>query len=473
VVVRGTDRSAAAVATATANARRAGVGRDIRFEQADLATVLPAKPDAEGASTGLLCVNPPYGQRIGQGPEALEAHRAIGNALRERFQGWQAVVLTGDPAMGQEIGINAHRVHTVFNGAIECRLLRFAAGERKARREQSTGIIIDDAQISQSNGARMFANRLGKNLQQRGKQARREQVGCWRLYDADMPEYALAIDLYEGAAENAGQRWLFVQEYAPPDTVDPVAAKRRREEALSVMPEVTGVAFEHIHLRTRRKQKGASQYDKLGARGRQQVVEEGGLKFLVNFDDYLDTGLFLDHRITRQKIRDRAQGQRVLNLFCYTGSVSVYAAAGGARTTTSVDLSRTYLEWAERNLALNGYEGDAHQLVHADCLAWLTEQARGGPAYDLIFLDPPTFSNSARMEGVLDVQRDHLRLVDDCLQLLAPEGQLLFSTNAQRFQLDPVLAERYIVADISKATIPFDFAGNPRIHRCYEIRHRR
>ncbi len=472
VVIRGTDRSAAAVATAAANARRAGVGRDIRFEQADLATVLPAKVDAEGNSFGLLCANPPYGQRIGQGPEALEAHRAIGVALRERFQGWQAVVLTGDPAMGQEIGINAYRVHTVFNGAIECRLLRFAAGERKQRREQSTGIIIDDAEISQSNGARMFANRLRKNLQLLGKQARREQVTCLRLYDADMPEYSLAVDLYEGAGDDQGQRWLFVQEYAAPDTVDPAGAKRRREEALSVMPEVTGVAFEHIHLRTRRKQKGASQYDKLGARGRQHVVEEGGLKFLVNFDDYLDTGLFLDHRLTRSRVRQLSQGQRVLNLFCYTGSVSVYAAAGGARSTTSIDLSRTYLDWADRNLALNGYGGEAHQLVHADCLAWLSEQARSGPAFDLIFLDPPTFSNSARMQGVLDVQRDQMRMVDDCMQLLAPGGLLLFSNNAQRFQFDEGLVERHAVTDISAATIPFDFQRNPRIHRCYEIRHR-
>ena len=470
VIIRGTDRSAAAVATAAANARRAGVGRDIRFEQADLAVVTPAQPAADGTSFGLLCVNPPYGQRIGQGPEALEAHRAIGVALRERFAGWQGVVLTGDPALGQQIGINAHRVHTVFNGAIECRLLRFAAGERKQRREASTGIVIDDAEIAQSPGARMFANRLRKNLQHLGKQARRQGVSCWRLYDADMPEYALAIDLYAGAGEEAGQQWLFVQEYSPPDTVDAVAAKRRREEALSVLPEVTGVSFEHIHLRVRRRQKGTNQYDKLGARGRQRVVEEGGLQFLVNFDDYLDTGLFLDHRLTRARVRDLAQGQRVLNLFCYTASVSVYAAAGGAVSTTSVDLSRTYLDWAARNLARNGHEGAQHQLVAADCLAWLADQATRGPAYDLIFLDPPTFSNSARMEGVLDVQRDQARLVDDCMRLLAPGGLLLFSNNAQRFTLDPDLAQRHVFKDITPATLPFDFQGNPRIHRCYEVR---
>ena len=472
VTVRGTDRSAAAIATAQANARRAGVGRDIVFEQVELAQVRPARVDEQGHSFGLLCVNPPYGQRIGQGEDAVQAHKAIGEALRERFAGWQAVVLTGDPALGQQIGVNAHRVHTVFNGAIECRLLRFAPGERRARREPATGIIIDDAAVAQSAGARMFANRLAKNLQHLGKQARRQGVSCWRVYDADMPEYALAIDLYTGAGPDAGRRWLFVQEYAAPDTIDPAAARRRREEALSVLPEVTGVAFADIHLRVRRRQKGTSQYDKLGARGRTHVVEEAGLQLLVNFDDYLDTGLFLDHRVTRDRVRAAAAGRRVLNLFCYTGSVTVHAIAGGATHTASVDLSRTYLDWAARNLQLNGMAGPQHQLLQADCLAWLAAEAQQGPAWDLIFLDPPTFSNSARMQGVLDVQRDHVRLVDDCMRLLSPGGVLLFSNNAQRFQLDPGLSERHIVADISAATIPFDFQRNPRIHRCFELRHR-
>ena len=472
VIIRGTDRSSAAIATAAANARRAGVGRDIQFEQVELARVRPSRVDAADVSFGLLCVNPHYGQRIGQGEDAIEAHRAIGVALRERFAGWHAAVLTGEPALGQLIGINAHRVHTVFNGAIECRLLRFAPGERRARREATTGIIIDDASIAQSNGARMFANRLTKNLQHLGKQARRQGVSCWRLYDADMPEYALAVDLYAGTGDEAGRRWLFVQEYAAPDTVDPQAARRRREEALSVLPEVTGVAFADIHLRVRRKQKGTSQYDKLGARGHQHVVEEDGLRLLVNFDDYLDTGLFLDHRLTRGRVRATSAGKRVLNLFCYTGSVTVHAAAGGALSTTSVDLSRTYLDWAARNLEINGFTGPQHHLVQADCLAWLAAEAAQGPAWDLIFLDPPTFSNSARMQGVLDVQRDHVRMVDDCMQLLAPGGVLLFSNNAQRFALDAELAQRHVVADISAATIPFDFQGNPRIHRCFEIRHR-
>ncbi|MEY4760725.1 MAG: rRNA methyltransferase [Pseudomonadota bacterium] len=473
VTVRGRDRNPGAVATAQANARRAGVGRDIRFETGDIAEARPANIDPSGASHGLLCVNPPYGQRIGQGEDALAAHRAIGEALRGPFESWQAVVLTGEPALGQTIGVNAHRVHTVWNGAIECRLLRFAPNARRERREAPKGIVIDDPGVAQREGARMFANRLRKNVAHLGKLARRQGVGCYRLYDADMPEYAFAVDLYTGTGDEDGQRWLFVQEYQAPATVDPEAARRRREEALSVMPEVTGVPFTHIHLRTRRKQKGTSQYDKLGARGRQHVVEEGGLKFLVNFDDYLDTGIFLDHRDMRAKVRGMAAGLHVLNLFCYTGSVSVHAAAGGAASTTSVDLSKTYLEWARQNLELNGFPADRHHLVHADCLAWLDAEAARAPGhFDLVFLDPPTFSNSARMEGVLDVQRDHARMVDACMRLLARGGVLLFSNNAQRFQLDAGLADRYAVTDITKATLPFDFQQNPRIHRCYEIQAR-
>ncbi|MFM1885566.1 MAG: hypothetical protein RL026_723 [Pseudomonadota bacterium] len=471
VLLRGNDRSAAAVATARGNARRAGIADAVSFTQGEAGALQPV----EGHDApGLLCVNPPYGQRIGQGEDAGLAHEAIGALLRGPFAGWRAAVLTGEPALGQRLGVEAARVHTVWNGAIECRLLRFAPGERRGRREAPTGIVIDDPALAQGEGARMFANRLRKNLQHLGRSARREQVGCWRLYDADMPEYALAIDRYEGAGADAGQAWLFVQEYAPPASIDPDKARRRREEALAVLPEATGIPFDHIHLRTRRRQKGTAQYDKLAARGRTHVVSEGGLQFLVNFEDYLDTGLFLDHRLTRQRVRAAAAGRRVLNLFCYTGSVTVHAVAGGAVASTSIDLSRTYLDWARRNLELNGLAGPAHEFVHADCLAWLAEAAARTPPgqgrYDLVFLDPPTFSNSARMQGVLDIQRDHLRLVRDCLRLLAPGGVLLFSNNAQRFRLDPALAAEATVADISAATIPFDFQRNPRIHVCYEIR---
>ncbi|MEO6079417.1 MAG: bifunctional 23S rRNA (guanine(2069)-N(7))-methyltransferase RlmK/23S rRNA (guanine(2445)-N(2))-methyltransferase RlmL [Steroidobacteraceae bacterium] len=470
VVMRGSDRNRAAIATAQANARRAGVGRDLIFEHCDIAQQRPQN-DAADAPPGLLCVNPPYGLRIPGTDDAADAHRAIGVALRERFTGWNAVVITGEPQLGQLIGCEASRVHTVWNGAIECRLLRFNAGERKARREATRGIIIDDPATAQGSGAQMFANRLRKNVQRLGKIARRENVGCWRIYDADMPEYALAIDLYTGAGSDAGKRWLYVQEYAAPATVDPEAARRRREEALAVLPEVTGIPLTDIRLRTRRKQKDGGQYAKLNRREEFHIVEEGGLKVRVNLDDYLDTGLFLDHRLTRQLLGRRAGGKRFLNLFCYTGSATLHAVAGGAASSLSVDMSRTYLDWAAANLAENGLQGPQHQLLQADAIQWLAAHPTAA-VFDLIFLDPPTFSNSARMQDILDTQRDHAMLIGHCMRLLAPEGMLLFSTNAQRFELDSVISAEFRVADLSAPTLPFDFQGNPRIHRCFELQRR-
>ena len=198
---------------------------------------------------------------------------------------------------------------------------------------------------------------------------------------------------------------------------------------------------------------------------------EGGLRFWVNFRDYLDTGLFLDHRLIRGMLRDWAKDGDFLNLFCYTGSATVYAAAGGARSSASVDLSNTYLDWAHANLALNGLAGPAHRLHRADCLEWLDAQAAEGPRYDLVFLDPPTFSNSKRMQGVLDVQRDHVGMIRRSMSLLRRPGRLVFSTNYTRFKLDAAALAEFQVEDISAATIPKDFARNARIHRCFVVRH--
>jgi 23S rRNA (guanine2445-N2)-methyltransferase / 23S rRNA (guanine2069-N7)-methyltransferase len=238
------------------------------------------------------------------------------------------------------------------------------------------------------------------------------------------------------------------------------------------LPQVTGVPSERIQVRTRRRTRRGEQYEKLDQQAEFYQVMEGGLKFRVNFEDYLDTGLFLDHRMTRARLRQAARGQRFLNLFAYTGTASVYAAAGGALSTTTLDMSRTYLDWAQRNLSINGFHGADHSFVQADCLEWL-RQARELPGrYELIFLDPPTFSNSKRMDGVLDIERDHPQLIADCTQLLAPGGLLVFSTNAQKFRLSEQVVQRFAVRDISAATVPKDFERNPRIHRCYEVRAR-
>jgi len=483
-VIRGQDRDAAAIRMARENARRAGVAEFTQFEVGTLADAAPV-----GTASGLLCTNPPYGVRLEDRDTARAIHRQLGAVLRERFQGWSAAVLTGAPELGMELGIRAHRTHTLWNGAIECRLLRMTvspASEREPGR-----LSKGSAELRESPGAKMFANRLGKNLKRLKSWAQKEGIGCYRLYDADMPEYAFAIDLYRthdptaaARTDDAGLPWLYVQEYAAPAEIELDAIRRRRGEALSTLPEVTGVPQERIRVRVRRRTKRGEQYTKLDEQANFHVVEEGGLKFRVNFDDYLDTGLFLDHRMTRQRLRREASGKRFLNLFCYTGTATVYAAAGGAAATVSVDLSRTYLEWAQRNLGLNGLSGRQHQFIQADCREWLENAAARGKAvgggavrdadlpavFDLIFLDPPTFSNSKRMEGVLDVERDHGALIDACARLLSPGGCIVFSTNAQRFRLDESIPARFAVKDVSAATLPRDFERNPRIHRCFEIR---
>lgn len=521
-LIRGSDADARLLQSAAANAARAGVAHLVRFEHTTLAAIRPA-----GSGPGMLCTNPPYGERLGDATAARALHAELGRALREHFQGWDAAILTAAPFAARELRLRSYRVHELWNGPLACRLLRIDLGapgaqdlmHRAPSAAQPAGPVATPEPASSpgvaetpaadsgttaaaapgpgSTGATMFANRLAKNLRRLGRQAREAGVSCYRLYDADMPEYAFAIDRYEVLGTRAGASpgvHLYVQEYAAPSSIDVESARRRRREALSVLPGSLGVPPERIHLRVRRPQRGSAQYQPrrsprprtaLAARSAGPwlpgpsadgwVVAEGGLRFRVNFDDYLDTGLFLDHRLTRALLRERARGGRFLNLFCYTASATVYAAAGGARESLSIDLSRPYLAWAQDNLQLNGLDPSRHRLLQADCLAWLQsagEAARGTreERFDLIFLDPPTFSNSKRMQGVLDVQRDQVSLIDQCMQCLAPGGTLIFSTNAQRFSLAAQVAERWRVTDLSRRTLPFDFERNPRIHRCYEIR---
>ena len=463
VTLLGRDQDERAIEQARANAGRAGIAALVRFERGALAEARP--PGAHGA--GLVCTNPPYGERLADRARAESVHRELGALLREHFQGWSAAILT-TAELGLELGLRAHRTHTVWNGPIECRLLRIQVAPQAQREPGTLGRGVE--QHKGSPGARMFANRLGKNIKRLRSWAEREGISCYRLYDADMPEYAFAIDLYQ--AIEPQESWLYVQEYAAPAEIEREAVQRRRAEVLASLPEVTGVPAERSRLRTRRRTQRGEQYVKLGEQSRFHTVLEGGVRLRVNFDDYLDTGVFLDHRMTRARLRAAASGRRFLNLFAYTGTATVYAAAGGADGTTSVDLSATYLAWARENLALNSLGGARHRFVQADCRAWVEEAARSRERFDLIFLDPPTFSNSKRMEGVLDIGRDHPALIDACVPLLAPAGLMLFSTNAQRFRLDASLMQRYDIRDISADTLPLDFARNPRVHRCYEVRPR-
>jgi 23S rRNA (guanine2445-N2)-methyltransferase / 23S rRNA (guanine2069-N7)-methyltransferase len=458
--ILGSDLDADAVRMSIAHAEQAGVAEWIHVEKRALSEAAPPAPKAGQGAPGLVVANPPYGERIGAESGLPALYSELGTTLCDRFKGWQAAILTGNPPLARNLGIYAKRTHRFYNGTIECRLLRFDLNESSAQRPAEEV----RADWSSRPGAQMFANRLRKNLQRLDPWAEREQVDCFRVYDADMPEYAFAIDLY-----GRGARHAYVQEYAAPKSVNQEGARERRREVLAVLPEVLALPIAHIHSRVRKPQKGNEQYEKRDALDERHAVQEAGLKFWVNFHDYLDTGLFLDHRIVRGLLRGWANGADFLNLFCYTGSATVYAAAGGARSTTSVDLSNTYLDWAHENLLLNGFAGSNHELYRADCLAWLEEQEAKGPRFDLIFVDPPTFSNSKRMEGVLDVQRDHVGMIRRSLKLLRPAGRLVFSTNYSRFKFDAAAFSDLVVADISEETIPKDFERHARIHRCYSI----
>ncbi|MBB3101666.1 bifunctional 23S rRNA (guanine(2069)-N(7))-methyltransferase RlmK/23S rRNA (guanine(2445)-N(2))-methyltransferase RlmL [Azomonas macrocytogenes] len=455
--LRGYEADPRLVQPARNNIERAGLSSWVRVYQGELATFEP-HPDRN--QRGLVICNPPYGERLGDEASLLYLYQHLGERLRQVCLGWEAGVFTGAPELGKRMGLRSHKQYAFWNGALPCKLLLFKVDAGQFVTGERQPVARDTGQATParlSEGGQMFANRLRKNLKQLSKWSVREGVGCYRLYDADMPEYALAIDIY--------QDWVHVQEYAAPRTIDPAKAQTRLLDALAAIPLALEVMPEKVVVKRRERQSGKRQYERQGSEGHFLEVREGGARLLVNLTDYLDTGLFLDHRPMRRRIQREASGKRFLNLFCYTATVTVHAALGGARQTTSVDLSKTYLDWARRNLALNGYS-ERQSLVQADVMEWLEKDSG---EYDLIFIDPPTFSNSKRMEGVFDVQRDHVRLIDLAMARLAAGGTLYFSNNFRRFALDCRLLERYTAEEISAATIDEDFRRNERIHRTWRL----
>jgi 23S rRNA (guanine2445-N2)-methyltransferase / 23S rRNA (guanine2069-N7)-methyltransferase len=459
----GSDSDPQMIAIATHNLQNAGVAGFVHLDKRPVEHLEPPP----GFASGLVITNPPYGARMGD-PAALPSlYEALGARLREGFVGWHAAVLTSEPELVHALGVRPAKRYVLFNGAIECRLALFDI------RAPAPAV----ARAPLSPGAEMVANRIRKNVRNLRKELSRGGVTCFRAYDADLPEYAAAIDVYRGWPEDArsigeqaaAQTWLHVQEYAPPATIDAEAALKRWRELQRAACDALDVPRSRLVLKTRARGRGGSRYGKLAARDDYLVVEEGGLRFLVNLRDRLDTGLFLDHRLVRARLRELAQGCDMLNLFAYTGTASVYAAAGGARSTTSVDLSPVYLEWASRNLVLNGQTGAAHRLVQADAMAFLRE---GRTRYGLVYVDPPTFSNSARAAD-FDVQRDHVAMLEACARRLRDDGVIVFSNNFRRFRLDTdALSRTFGIEDIGRASIPADFARRPRIHGCWLLRKR-
>jgi len=440
----GSDNDARVIDIARSNARRAGVGELIDFNVKDVAQL--TNPLPEGPH-GTVLSNPPYGERLESEPALIALHSLLGRTLKNNFGGWNVSLFSASPELLNCLQLRADRQFKAKNGPLDCVQKNYSIAE-------------NFGDIKGSGMAEDYANRLRKNVKKLEKWARQEGIECYRLYDADLPDYNVAVDRYAD--------WVVVQEYAPPKTVDAQKARQRLLDVIAATITVLGIAPNKLVLKTRERQKGKNQYQKMNEKGEFMEVSEYNARLWVNLTDYLDTGLFLDHRIARRMLGQMSKGKDFLNLFSYTGSASVHAGLGGAASTTTVDMSRTYLEWAERNLRLNGLTGRQHRLMQADVMGWLRETDE---QFDLIFIDPPTFSNSKRMEEAFDVQRDHLSLMKDLKRMLRKGGTIMFSNNKRGFRMDhDGLAELGLKAqDITQKTQSQDFARNRQIHNCWLI----
>jgi 23S rRNA (guanine2445-N2)-methyltransferase / 23S rRNA (guanine2069-N7)-methyltransferase len=442
----GYDNDSRVLESARANARRAGVFELFTFAQQDVIKL--KNPLAGQEITGTVLSNPPYGERLESEPALIALHSLLGRIMKQQFGGWNLSLFSASPELLSCLQLRADRQFKAKNGPLECVQKNY---QLAATSGEGSAQIAED-----------FANRLRKNLKKLEKWAKQSNIECYRLYDADLPEYNVAVDRYGD--------WVVIQEYAPPKTVDANKARQRLFDVISATLSVLEIPANRLVMKTRERQKGKNQYQKLGEKGDFFEVQEFDARLLVNLTDYLDTGLFLDHRLARQMLGKMSAGKDFLNLFAYTGTASVHAGLGGAKTTTTVDMSRTYLEWAERNLRLNGLTGRQHRLMHADCLSWLRDSDE---QFDLIFIDPPTFSNSKRMEDDFDVQRDHMMLMQNLKRLLRRGGTIMFSNNKRGFKmdLDGLAALGLQAQEITQKTLSQDFARNRQIHNCWLVSH--
>ena len=449
----GSDDSAQTIALARRTLQVAGLAGFVQLAVTD-----SRKVDAPaGFSQGLIVANLPYGERMGFERELMPIHREFGTRLKAVFPGWRFALLTGSEALARATEVRAERIQKIFNGSIECKLITGALPESAPAPTPATPQVLS----FRSPGAEAVFNRINKNRRNLKRWLARENISCYRVYDADIPEYAAAIDVYNDR--------LHIQEYAPPADIPAAKAEERLRDLVFAARRAFEAPTERVYLKQRRAQTPDDQYRRHDQSKEFFPVTENAAQYLVNLTDYLDTGLFLDGRQIRAWIAACARGQRFLNLFSYTASATVAAALGGARESVSVDLSPTYTAWAERNLRLNDIDLQRHKLVEADVVRWLVGASDG---FDLIYVDPPTFSNSKRTTTVFDVQRDHFDLLQACLRRLNRGGRLLFVCNLRRFKLDPRVEEIAEVEDVTHASIPTDFARDQRIHRAFWLRAR-
>jgi len=454
--IRGYDANPRVLEYTTQNIENAGLDGHIRLAHKPIDQF--GKPTAE---RGLLLTNPPYGERLGEVDELIPLYQKLGTVLQKNFQGWRAAIFTGNVDLGRETDLSPTKQYSLFNGTIPCKLLVFE--DMTSKSAQIAARLSTPAPAQQlTEGARMVLNRLKKNQRKLDGWRKKSGISCYRLYDADIPEYAVAVDIYDQS--------IYVQEYAPPNTISEKVARERFGEIKLAVKEFSANFRGKIHYKERRRQKGDSQYERLNDGPSDTIhVSEGNAQFEVNLSDYLDTGLFLDHRPVRGLIGEMVKGKSFLNLFCYTAAASVQAAMAGASHSLSIDMSNTYLDWAQRNFDLNSLRSSKHKLLRADCLKWLEIE---GELYDVIFLDPPTFSNSKKMDSVLDIQRDHGDLIRSSMAKLVPGGTLIFSNNFRKFKMDELTVRQFDCQNITPQTLDVDFVRNPRIHNVWKIKRR-
>ncbi len=512
------DVDSSALEIAFANAKRATVANTITFVKTDIANLNFPFLDRP---LGLIATNPPYGQRLLDQSQIPAIISMLTKLLSSCPKGWVFADISDSSVYDLIFGGNRTKQIETFNGPLKAYISVYSGpfGIKKtsgvasasnlsestlrdsdAARPGDFDVVSAQKQDEQNNNLQtcdslksqidldQFSNRLRKMAKHRAKWAKRSGISCYRIYDADLADFALSVDLYEGAQEDTNIKWAYVCEYKAPAKVDQNLAQVRAISALGVIQQVLDIPSTNIFFKQRVRSKGGSQYalaksgdtkevqnlSKKPSKHKRNVVAEGGHFFEVDFSSRLDTGIFLDGRLIRQLIEEKSRGKSFLNLFAYTGSATVYAASGGARTTCTVDISQNYLDWAKANMSRNGYKGKNHTFERADVLQWVSQARHSKRKFDLIYIDPPTFSNSKKMkESSWNVQRDHAELLIEVSRILTEGGQAFFCCNLKGFKpdLETLEAANVSIKDITNQTIPQDFERNSKIHHCYVIHH--
>ena len=452
--VFGIDLDSRVLNTAQQNAKNARLQRFIEFKCQNTNDMNNVYGSGGSGTAGTILFNPPYGERIGELPELVENFVLLGQKLKKQFINWRVAILTANIDLLSMLKLSSFKRYKFKNGPLDCQLALYNVDDKQLEKDA----VNPQSAFAEQDSA--FANRLKKNRKGLKGWLKSNQIECYRLYDADIPEYNVAIDVYGD--------YLVIQEYAAPKSIDSEKAAKRLQEVIYWAPKVLEVSTDKVVLKTRAKQKGTNQYQRLDKSKQSITMNEHGALFKINLWDYLDTGLFLDHRKTRQIVAKKAKNKTLLNLFAYTGSVSVQAALHGAHSITTVDMSNTYLNWAQDNFALNKLNGHKYQFIQADCLDWLKKNTS---KFDLIFIDPPTFSNSKRMEDSFDIQRDHIALLNDALGSLNKGGEIFFTNNKRNFKMDfdALEALGLQAKNMSDITRDNDFARNKHIHNSWSI----